>query len=111
MFTTSMRGGCATGELTVMVTSLVAESALSSAMRRRTYVPADEKLAVVASEAVLPNVTVPGPLNLLHCVVRMAGGFGSPSSLAVAFKFAFAGNVMVWLVPALAIGGWLMGGF
>jgi hypothetical protein len=53
-----------------------------------------------------PNVTVPGPLTILHVVVNAPGGFGSPSSVAVPFSAAVFGRVIVWSVPALTVGAW-----
>ena len=86
--------------LTVIVVSSAPVSALSLAERRRTYVPAAEKPAVVLLAPAFPNVTVPGPLTLLHVVVTAAGGFGRPSSLAVPEMFAKDGKVMFWSKPA-----------
>jgi len=68
-------------------------------------VPAAENVAVVVNAVGLPKVTVPGPLTPLHCAVRVP--FGKPSSVAVPVRFAQAGNVIVWLAPALTTGGWL----
>jgi hypothetical protein len=79
---------------TVIVTSSLVESVPSVAVRRRTYVPAIEKLAVVPSTLALPNVTVPGPLNLDHVVVRVLPA-GNPSSLAVPARVALPGRVIV----------------
>ena len=56
--------------------------------------PAAEKLAVVVSALTLPNVTVPGPLTFDQVVVSVLPA-GKPSSLAVPFKLAEAGSVMV----------------
>src|SRR3989442_939322 len=58
-------------EFTVAVISLVLDTAPSVAVRRKTYVPAAEKLAVVVREAGLPKLTVPGPLILLHETARV----------------------------------------
>ena len=55
--------------------------------------------------AALPKVTVPGPLTLLHAVVTVAGGFGSPSSDTVPSSAAAAGSVIVSAAPALTVGG------
>ena len=79
--------------LTVIVTSEVEDSAVSLAVRRKTYVPEAEKVAVVLSRLAFPNVTVPGPLNLDHVVWRAP--LGKPSSVAVPERFAAAGSVMV----------------
>jgi hypothetical protein len=81
--------------LAMIVTSLVVESSLSLAVNRRTYVPETLKPAVELSEFAFPNVTVPGPLTFDQVVVRLAGGAGSPSSLAEPARFAWAGNAMV----------------
>ena len=59
------------------------------------YVPATEKLAVVARAAGLANVTVPGPDTADQVVVNVAGGLGRPSSLAVPDRLAEAGAVIV----------------
>ena len=61
----------------------VLESALSLAVNRSTYTPAAENVAVVTGLLALPNVTVPGPLSLLHVRVSVPGGFGNPSSVAL----------------------------
>ncbi len=52
-----------------------------------------------------PNVTFPGPLTLLHTVVTVPGGFGSPSSPTVPSSDAVAGSVMDRLGPASTDGG------
>ena len=49
-------------------------------------------------------MTVPGPLTLLHVFVRVAGGLGRPSSVAVPESEAVAGSVIVWSVPAFTTG-------
>ena len=62
-----------------------------------------EKLAVVLRAFRLPNVTVvPGPLTFDQVVVSVP--VGKPSSVAVPFSVAEAGNVMVWFDPALTVG-------
>src|SRR5437879_5807181 len=68
-------------ELTVIVTSEVADSVPSLAVSRKVYVPAAESVAVVPSAFAFPNVTVPGPLTCDHDVCRIP--VGKPSSLAV----------------------------
>ena len=68
--------------------------------------PAVEKLAVVDKRLEFPNVTVPGPLTILHVVVIAPGGFGSPSSVAVPLNAALLGNVIVWSTPAFTAGAW-----
>src|SRR5438132_1370758 len=79
--------GVPTG-LTTIVTSAVEDSAVSLAVRRKTYVPAVENVAVVLSALAFANVTVPGPLNLDQVVRRMP--FGKPSSVAVPERLASA---------------------
>ena len=91
----------------MIVISSAAVKALSLAVRRSTYVPAAEKLAVVSTAAALPNVTVPGPLTSVQVVVTVAGGFGKPSSVTVPSSVAAAGKVIVWSGPALTTGAWL----
>jgi hypothetical protein len=81
--------------LTVTVKSSVEANALSLPVNLSTYVPVALKLAVVFNALALPNVTVPGPLTVLHVVVNVAGGFGNPSSVAVPFRFAADGSVIV----------------
>src|SRR5262245_43893931 len=63
--------------LTTIVTSSVLESVPSLPVRRRTYVPATENEAEVSTRFALPNVTVPGPLNLVQVVVSVLP-VGSP---------------------------------
>src|SRR5437867_2844912 len=81
-------------ELTVIVTSSREDKAPSLAVKRSTLVPAAEKLAVIVSALTLPNVTFPGPLTFDQVVVSVLPA-GKPSSLAVPFKLAEAGSVMV----------------
>ena len=60
-------------------------------------------VAVVANALGLPNVTVPGPDNLLHVVVKVPDG--SPSSDAVPeSETDKVGRFMLWSVPALTVG-------
>src|SRR2546426_1032902 len=92
-----------------MMTSLVDARALSLAVSRRVYTPAAEKVAVVLSALEALNVTVPGPLTLLHMMVSAPGGLGSPSSVAVPVRLAAFGSVIVWLAPALTTGALLPG--
>src|SRR5512132_4587350 len=94
---------------TVIVTSSLALSALSLAVRRSTYVPDAEKLAVVSTALALPKATVPGPLTLLHVVVTAPGGLGRPSSVTVPSRVAEAGSVIVSSAPALTTGAWFCG--
>ena len=74
--------------LTVTTIESLPDSALSLAVSCRLYVPAAEKVAVVLAAFGLANVTVPGPLSLLHEYVNAPGGFGSPSSVAEPLKVA-----------------------
>ena len=56
--------------------------------------PWTENVAVVESAPALPNVTVPGPLTLLHVVVRPRPG--RPSSVAVPVsETSLSGSVIV----------------
>src|SRR5688500_151436 len=87
------KGACGWG-LTMIWTSSNDESCPSLAVRRRTYVPAAKKLAVVEGEDASTNVTFPGPLNLLHVLVRL-GGLGWPSSLTTPLRNAPLGSVIV----------------
>ena len=48
----------------MIVTSEVVVNAVSDAVSRSTYEPAIEKLAVVLSAFALPNVTVPGTVDV-----------------------------------------------
>src|SRR5947199_407696 len=91
-----------TTTLAVIVTSELEDNAVSLAVSRSTYVPDVEKAAVVLSALTFPNVTVPGPLNLDHVVVRVP--LGKPSSVAVPDRFADAGSVIVWFNPAFTTG-------
>jgi hypothetical protein len=52
------------------------------------YRPPAEKAAPVLAAVGSTNVTVPGPLTLVHVYVNAPGGFGSPSSVAEPFKTA-----------------------
>ncbi len=52
--------------LATIVTSSLEPNAPSLAVSLNTYVPADEKVAVVTGLAVLANVTVPGPKTSLQ---------------------------------------------
>src|SRR4051812_16984013 len=71
--------------------------------------PSVENVAVVFSALASVKLTVPGPLTFDQVVVSVAGGFGSPSSLALPLNDAPAGRVTVWSNPALTVGGWLVG--
>src|SRR5688572_3454862 len=74
-------GAVLTGGDTVTTMSSEVDNTLSFAVRRRTYVPAAEKVAVVSTAAALPKLTVPVPLTLLQVWVTVLGGNGIPSSL------------------------------
>ncbi len=79
---------------TITVMSPVVMATPSLAVNRNTYVPPAENPAVVDSALAFPNVTVPGPLILLHVVVNVA--LGNPSSLAAPAKATeLVGNVIV----------------
>src|SRR5256712_4704624 len=88
--------------LTIAVNVSLPVSAPSLALSISTYVPALENVAVVAHSFGCANVTVPGPLTLLH--VAMGSPPGNPSSVTVPASAACAGSVMVWSGPALTIG-------
>ncbi len=66
-------------------------------------------MAVVESALALAKVTVPVPLTLDQVVVTLAGGLGSPSSVAVPTRLAVAGRVMVWSGPAFTTGALFVG--
>src|SRR5438093_6641985 len=85
--------GGTTGGLTVIVTSEEADSAVSVAVSRNTYVPDVENVASVLSAFGFPNVTVPGPLNFDQVVGSVP--LGKPSSVAVPDRRAPEGNVIV----------------
>src|SRR5436190_864254 len=89
--------------------SSLVESVPSLAVSRSTYVPAALKVALVLDSPAFPNVTVPGPLNFVHAVVRVLP-VGRPSSLAVPVRLAVAGRVMARSAPALTVGAWFTGG-
>jgi hypothetical protein len=82
-------------DATVTVTTSLLCRAESSPVSWRTYVPGSEKLAVVAGADGSPKVTVPGPETFDQVVVRVAGGFGRPSSVAVPDREAAFGKVTV----------------
>ena len=75
------------------------------AVSRRTYTPLVEKLAVVLTLVALANVTVPGPLTLLHATVSRFDG--NPSSVAEPLSVAVDGSVIVCATPAFTTGAWL----
>ena len=69
--------------------------------------PGVEKVAVVSTRLASPNMTVPGPLTLLHTVVTTLGGFGRPSSVTVPSKTAVSGWVIILSNPAYTLGALL----
>src|SRR6266550_3340690 len=87
-------------ELTVMVAVSLTLNWPSFAAKANTYVPPTENVAVVAGELGLANVTVPGPLTLLHAIARLLS-----MSVAVPASDAVAGSVMVRSGPASTTGG------
>ena len=93
---------------TVTVVSANAVSAVSLAVKRKTYVPATLNVAIVAGLAAFTKVTVPGPLVRVHRLVT-AAPVGKPSSVTVPASGAPAGNVIVWLVPVVTIGATFVG--
>src|SRR5882724_3669464 len=76
---------------TVIRTSALEDRCPSLALRRRTYWPSVENVAVVDATFAFVNVTVPGPLTLLQAMVRVEPG-GSPSSVAVPLSIAVFGS-------------------
>src|SRR5437762_1626477 len=89
--------------LTTTCSSSKEDSAPSLAVRRRTYVPDVENVAVVEAALAGENVTVPGP-EVLDQVMVSAGGAGSPSSLTVPAMTSGAGKVSVLSGPAITTG-------
>src|SRR5262245_12640818 len=83
------------------VTSAVAVRTVSLAVKRRTYTPPAEKVAVVFSAFGFWNVTFPTPFTFLHVVVK---GPGIPSSLATPLSVAADGIVTEVLAVALTTG-------
>src|SRR6185436_3217205 len=77
--------------LETTVTSSCVESCESLPVNRSTYVPGSENVAVVTGEVASPKATVPGPLSLVHCDVRL-GGVGLPSSVTEPFSDTASGN-------------------
>jgi len=59
------------------------------------------------------QVPDPGPDTFDQASVSVPGGFGRPSSVALPARFADAGSVTDWFVPAPTTGGWFVapGGF
>src|SRR6185295_7965452 len=76
---------------------------VSLALRRSTYVPGVEKIALVTGLLISLKVTTPGPLNWLQNVLTVAPT-GKPSSATVPFRLAVFGRVIVWFGPALTMG-------
>jgi hypothetical protein len=81
--------------LTATTTSSLELAAPSLAVSRNVYEPAVPNAAVVFNEFAFPKVTVPGPLTVLHVVVTVDGGAGSPSSVAVPVSDAVPPRVIV----------------
>ena|SRR5437016_641755 len=79
---------------TVTLTSALDERAPSDAVRRKTYWPLVENVAVVDAVLGFAKVTVPGPLTVLHAIVTVEPD-GRPSSLTVPLSVAAFGSVMV----------------
>ena len=65
--------------------------------------PAALKVAVVCGAALLPNVTVPGPLATCQTVARVAPG--TVVYVTVPERLTVAPWLTVWLAPAEATGG------
>jgi hypothetical protein len=76
------------------VVSLLADTTPSLAVKRSTYTPAIEKVAVVLVELGFPKVTLPGPLTSDHVVTNALLEMAEP------FRTAAAGKMTVRLVPA-----------
>src|SRR3989344_6045594 len=102
--------------VTVMVTSSVAESDPSVAVRRRMYVPCRLKVAVVMADDGLAKVTVPacpeglegGPLTLLQETERVEFR-GRLSSVAVPWRETDCGRATDLSEPAETVGARLVG--
>ena len=65
---------------------------------------------MVSMAAASPKVTAPGPLVLVHAVVKAAGGVGFASSVTVPLSVAFVGNGKFASTPAL-VSGPILDGF
>ena len=88
---------------TTTVTSSAPERPPSIAKRRNTYVPVALNVAVFVKALAGLNVTVPGPLTLVHDAVKR--GFNCPSSAAVPVSSRLiVGCTIVRFGPALATG-------
>src|SRR5947199_10399342 len=94
---------------TITVTSVVAASAPSVAVKRSTWIPAVENIAVVVSALGFPNVTGPDPLTWLQVTVSVLPS-GRPSSVSVPEKFAAAGKVIILRLASGITCGVLFGG-
>src|SRR5881392_1652644 len=88
---------------TSIVSESLPESSPSDAVSVSTYVPVAEKLTLVAADAALPNVTIPGPLVLVQSVVT--GTAVMPSSVNEPLRLPGAGSVTGTEGPALTTGG------
>src|SRR5256712_3952618 len=91
-----------TAALTITVSVSLPASTPALALNISTYVPALENVAVVWNSFGCANVTVPGPLTLLHVAIGTPPG--SPSSVTVPASAACAGSVIVWSGPASPTG-------
>ena len=79
--------------------------AVGKAVRRNTYAPFVEKVALVFREFEGEKVTVPGTLTLDQ--VTVIGKPGKPSSITLPASEAASGKVMDWSGPASTCGAWL----
>src|SRR5262249_10547442 len=96
--------GAAFAADTSTVTSSLAESCESIAVRRSTWVPVALNVAVVWAEPVGLNDTVPGPLTFDQLTASVP--LGRPSSVALPFNTAVpGGKSTAWSEPALTTGG------
>mgnify|MGYP001575281543 CR=1 FL=1 len=76
------RIGALVSDSTMIVTVELEVKAPSVAERRRTYVPVEEKAAVVEATVEFPKVTVPRPETLVQEMEKVLPE-GKPSSVAV----------------------------
>src|SRR5262245_54294187 len=90
-----------------MTTSSVDANRPSDTVTRSVYAPAAGKETCVAADREEENVTGE-PWTWLHRYVSWP--LGNPSSVAVAVRFADAGNVIVPSAPALTTGARFRGG-
>src|ERR1700733_8543453 len=87
--------------LTVIIASALAAVCPLLAVSLKSYTPAVVNIAVVTGVLALANSTGPAPVTVVQPVV-----IGSAPSIADPFRvMILAGNVMVWLGPALTTGG------